>query len=1193
MANPKLHLDGYQFAQLFDAQHLARLDGEFLAALKLADPVLYQQLLAYRHQSQSFTREEISQLLIDTALHLSRFLSNFFSISQASAQLSAEILRDTVIFQFKEIFVLRLAKRRIANHSIPESFQELDDWLTKQLDAAAALSVEREILSASTSGFSVLPDRELAVARYAAALTTAIPQNLQLIERLTDWCVLAMVTPEGQNAVAEWVSFKLPAKLDYQKLVTIEPDLSDALRQQAPEAQWRQRDGFNLTDEGMSRRQVLREVHYCVYCHTNDGDFCSQGFPVKKREPELGLKKNPLDEFMTGCPLEEKISEMHSLYREGDALGALAMVMVDNPMCAATGHRICNDCMKACIYQKQEPVDIPQIETRVLKDVLSLPWGVEIYDLLTRWNPLRQTQWVLKPYNGLKIMVMGMGPAGFTLAHHLTMEGCAVVGVDGLKIEPVHKDQVDQPIYDFNNLKEALSERVMAGFGGVAEYGITVRWDKNFLKLIYLCLLRRPYFSVYGGVRFGGTFTVEDVWQLGCDHLAVAVGAGLPRELPIPGSMATGMRQANDFLMALQLTGAAKKSSLANLQVRLPAVVIGGGLTGIDTATEVQAYYIAQVEKILTRYETLLGKLGAEQLHQHFNGIDSEILQEFINHGRIVRSERQQAAQENRAPDFIRLIRDWGGVTIVYRRNLQDSPAYRHNHEEVEKALEEGIYYAQGLHPVAARVDAAGHVTALLCERNIDKAESLSVTQHEAAPQPENKTAIIIPARAIFVATGAKPNIAYEFEHRGTFHREGMEYRAYQEDEQGHLHNAPPPTAEHVKTAEFGPFTSYQHEGYRVSFLGDTHPVFHGSVVKAIASALRIYPKIIKSLQKAIKADVDIKDYQEFAENIEQMFSATVTKVKRHTTSVVEVEIHAPMAARNFKPGQFYRVQNFETLAPWLGDTRLQSEAMAMIGAKVNKESGNISLMVLEQGASSRLFATFKPGDPISIMGPTGVRATIPQDHETVMVIGGRMGAAHIQAVGPALRAAGHRVLYIAGFRNNQEVYCQDELEAAADAILWVTEQGEPIKARRPQDTSATGELLTLLVQFATTLPIPLNEVKRVHVIGTNKLVKIIQKARTNELKPFFRTETQFIASIYGPMQCMLKGVCAQCLQWQINPLTGQRTKAVYACSWQDQPLDIVDLDNLGERLAQNSTQEILSNLWLDYLFAEFSVERV
>ena len=132
----------------------------------------------------------------------------------------------------------------------------------------------------------------------------------------------------------------------------------------------------------------------------------------------------------------------------------------------------------------------------------------------------------------------------------------------------------------------------------MAEYGITVRWDKNFLRLIYLSLLRRPYFQVYGGVRFGGTITVEKAWSLGFDHVAIAVGAGLPQALAIPNSLAPGMRQAADFLMTLQLSGAAKADSLANLQVRLPAVVIGGGLTGIDTATEVQAYYLVQIKKI-------------------------------------------------------------------------------------------------------------------------------------------------------------------------------------------------------------------------------------------------------------------------------------------------------------------------------------------------------------------------------------------------------------------------------------------------------------------------------------------------------------------------------------------------------------------------------------------------------------------
>ncbi len=168
--------------------------------------------------------------------------------------------------------------------------------------------------------------------------------------------------------------------------------------------------------------------------------------------------------------------------------------------------------MKSCIFQKQEPVDIPQIETRTLKDVLELPWGFEIYSLLTRWNPLNFERPVMRPATGHKVLVVGLGPAGFTLAHHLMNDGHTVAAVDGLKIEPLPADisGVDplgnrvpfRPIQDITEIYERLDERVMAGFGGVAEYGITVRWNKNFLKVIRLLLERRGEFSMYGGVRF-------------------------------------------------------------------------------------------------------------------------------------------------------------------------------------------------------------------------------------------------------------------------------------------------------------------------------------------------------------------------------------------------------------------------------------------------------------------------------------------------------------------------------------------------------------------------------------------------------------------------------------------------------------------------------------------------------------------
>ncbi len=148
-----------------------------------------------------------------------------------------------------------------------------------------------------------------------------------------------------------------------------------------------------------------------MLCHERDKDSCSKGI----RDKTGAVTANALGVALDGCPLDEKISEMHALRKRGDALGALAIVVIDNPMCPGTGHRICNDCMKACIYQKQDPVDIPQIETGVLTDVLEMPWGVEIYGLLTRWNPLNIRRPYALPYNGRNVLVVGLGPAGYTL----------------------------------------------------------------------------------------------------------------------------------------------------------------------------------------------------------------------------------------------------------------------------------------------------------------------------------------------------------------------------------------------------------------------------------------------------------------------------------------------------------------------------------------------------------------------------------------------------------------------------------------------------------------------------------------------------------------------------------------------------------------------------------------------------------
>src|SRR5256886_15809906 len=107
--------------------------------------------------------------------------------------------------------------------------------------------------------------------------------------------------------------------------------------------------------------------------------------------------------------------------------------------------------MKSCIFQKQARVDIPEIETGLLTDALFLPWGFEIYSLLTRWNPLNVRRPVALPYNGKNVLVVGLGPAGYTLAHYLSNEGFGVVAIDGLKIEPIEERWLREPIRDIKN----------------------------------------------------------------------------------------------------------------------------------------------------------------------------------------------------------------------------------------------------------------------------------------------------------------------------------------------------------------------------------------------------------------------------------------------------------------------------------------------------------------------------------------------------------------------------------------------------------------------------------------------------------------------------------------------------------------------------------------------------------------------
>jgi NADPH-dependent glutamate synthase beta subunit-like oxidoreductase/NAD(P)H-flavin reductase len=868
--------------------------------------------------------------------------------------------------------------------------------------------------------------------------------------------------------------------------------------------------------------------------------------------------------------------------------------MADNPLCAGTGHRICNDCMKSCIYQKQTPVNIPQIETNILTDVLRLPYGFEIYSLLSRWNPLNLRRPFPLAYNGKNILVVGMGPAGYTLAHHLLNEGFGVVGIDGLRIEPLSvsmrgaKRRVPQPVKDIKDITGPLDRRTILGFGGVSEYGITVRWDKNFLDINYLLLMRRKKFRLHDGIRFGGTLTLDDAWDLGFDHVAICAGAGKPTLVPMKNNLLRGVRLASDFLMGLQATGAYKANSLANLQLRLPAVVIGGGLTAIDTATEMQAYYVVQVEKALDRYDRLSAKIGEDAIWSRLDPEEREIVETWLKHGRAIRAERSAAAAAGRDPDFNRLVRAWGGVTIVYRKRLQDSPAYRLNHEEVIKSLEEGIRFAECLNPVECIPDAYGAVGEIRCEYQ----------QLVAGRWKSSGKFVTIPARAVMIAAGTHPNTTYDREHPGTFQLDdrGEFYRGHKV-----RMSAGTPQLVPAGPSEIGFFTSYEKNGRLVTFFGDNHPQYAGNVVKAMASAKDGHPEIARVFQEELARlnpgdqPERERDWVMFAEALEEQLVATVVDALRLTHQIVEVVVRAPLAARNFHPGEFYRLQNYETFAEEVDGIKLTMEGIALTGAWVDRERGLISLIVLEMGGSSRLCSLLEPGEKIVLMGPTGTPTEIPE-HQTVVLAGGGLGNAVLFSIALALKEKKNKVIYFAGYRAATDLFKRHEIEKACDVVVWSTDRGAVIRPARPQDRTFSGNIVEAMQAYASgqlgDQAVALADARRIIAIGSDRMMGAVKDALADGLKQHFPRQPAAIGSINSPMQCMMKEVCAQCLQRHVHPQTREES-FVFSCFNQDQSLQEVDFTNLNARLRQNSAAEKLTSLWIDHLFSARLVQTV
>lgn len=859
--NPSFNITYRDFS---NPSKLTVLYNDFLNFFKNSDESAYTKFISYRDtKGEGLKEPEISQILIDAARILSSFIGELFNLTKELEKIRFNTERERIIFTFKKDFIQRIVFKKYKPDNLTDlDWTELDNFVDKVKKVfcnSEELEVDEEYATAKMilefleiskefkwfyEGDKFAPENFVISDKVKQSANKLIEdlkfKNLlgdkpeydnikEIQDKIEKWAFAKYYFDKNTR---NWVAYFEPHKVDFEHLVNfVRPDENFTELIENHDDHFRERDGFSLNDHPRTTRQILNQVDYCMYCHEREKDSCSTGY----HDRFGAIQKNPLGVTLNGCPLNEKISESHFLRKEGYPLASFSLIMIDNPMCPGTGHRICNDCMKGCIFQKQEPVNIPLVETSILKEILSLPYGFEIYYLLLRWNPLNIENPVMQEHIGENVLVVGAGPAGYTMAHYLLNLGYGVTMIDELNIRKVFEkysnteDHLPVKSY-YDEVYNDLNTRDSLGFGGASEYGITVRWDKNFLNTIYINLLRHKNFKIESGKQLGNTYSIDDVWNEGYKHIAMCIGAAKPNIVNVEGSTAEGVFYSTEFLSNLQIRDAINPNNDYIFKVKLPGIIIGGGLTAIDCSTELLNYYPVFLEKLFSG--------NVDNKCKDLEISDSE-MQLYKNHHEEIQKVKALAKSENRQPKLVELVRSWGGVKMIYRKRLNDAPSYRENHEEIIEALEQGVDIVELFSPIKFIVNEHNQIVAGEFEK-IDFSKEEDKLNFKNSGKFES-----IPAGTIVIAAGTNCNDIYNDENPSTFEidsRTGY-YILFKPEQNGQTNLVK------CEKGEKAVLTSYNKEGKFISVYGDSNPAFSGSVVKAMASA-KFGAKVIDELLK-------------------------------------------------------------------------------------------------------------------------------------------------------------------------------------------------------------------------------------------------------------------------------------------------------------------------------------------------------
>jgi len=313
------------------------------------------------------------------------------------------------------------------------------------------------------------------------------------------------------------------------------------------------------------------------------------------RKEALRCIECPKPTCTVGCPVGVQIRDFISLVAQGDYLGAAAKIKEDNALPAVCG-RVCpqeEQCEAKCVVgKKNEPVAIGRLE-RFVADYEREHVGIR--------SPK------IKAKTGKKVGIIGSGPAGLSCAGDLIQMGHEVT------------------------VFEALHE-----LGGVLVYGIPqFRLPKEIVKA-EVESLRKLGVDFQTNAVIGFTDTIDELLQNGYDAIFIAVGAGLPYFLNIPGENLNGVYSSNEFLTRVNLMKAYKfpeyDTPVFNCRDKNVAV-FGGGNTAMDAVRTSKRLGAKNAYIIYRRSEVELPARKEEAHHAREEGIEFLFLEnplEFI-----------------------------------------------------------------------------------------------------------------------------------------------------------------------------------------------------------------------------------------------------------------------------------------------------------------------------------------------------------------------------------------------------------------------------------------------------------------------------------------------------------------------------------------------------------------------------------